>query len=101
MNYCKEGQCGIADPKGKDPSAKSCSCMAGAREENFLCLAKQAHYELLKEKMKAAFQAKIGAKMDKVASLAVETLLLSLQHKMEEDQKREAYEAKLMEIYRS
>lgn len=101
MSDCKEGQCGAAVPKEKDASAKSCPCMAGAREENFLCLAKEAHYELLKEKMKAAFQAKIGAKMDKVASLAVETLLLSLQHKMEEDQKREDYESKLMEIYRS
>ncbi len=100
MSECKTGSCCSdveCDITGEIPPVNYTNA---ERADSFLCLARQAHHELLKEKMKAAFQAKIGAKMDKVAALVVETALVAMQHKMEEDQKRETYEEKLMDIYK-
>lgn len=96
MCECKDDKCCC----NTDNDIPPVSYTNAERADDFLCMAREAHQELLIEKMKAVFDAKIGKKMDKVAALVVETALVAMQHKMEEDQVRESYEAKLMEIYK-
>lgn len=50
--------------------------------------------------MKAVFEAKIGKKMDKVAELVVNSALVYMQDKMAEEQTREQFEQKLMNIFK-
>ncbi|MDD3030484.1 MAG: hypothetical protein PHS57_09485 [Alphaproteobacteria bacterium] len=72
-----------------------------AKAEELFLLAKEAHRKLLKQKMMAAFEAKIGKKMDRVAALAVETALVYMQDKMKEKNERERFDQNLMEIFLS
>ncbi|HEU5047363.1 MAG TPA: hypothetical protein VFT64_05900 [Rickettsiales bacterium] len=69
--------------------------------EDILCLAKSAKHELLKEKMKKSFEAKIGKKLDKVAEVAVDAVLACLQQKMAAKQACEQYREDLMAAFKS
>jgi len=118
MKECESGHCSTESPRHKSSSCDcgcgcnsgcTCGCAEGGvcrcggscggnKADEFLAV---AHHELLKEKMKAAFEARIGKKMDKVANLVVETALVYMKDKMAERQSRERFEDKLMEIFRA
>ena len=66
-----------------------------------MCLAKQAKSELLKEKMKKGFEAKIGKKMDKVAEVAVEAVINCFQHEMAGKEACNDYKEKLFSAFKS
>ncbi len=66
-----------------------------------MMLAKVAHKELLIEKMKKALDAKMGAKMDKVADVAVDAALAWMKGKMAEKQAHEDFDSKLMDIFKN
>ncbi len=110
MQECKSGRCDIGASSESTSSCgcsgksscgcPACICGSKGKAEEFLCLAKSAHHELLKQKMKAVFEAKIGKKMDKVAELVVNSALVYMQDKMAEEQTREQFEQKLMNIFK-
>jgi hypothetical protein len=80
-----------------------CGCCGhgeGGKAKEFLFLAKSAHFELLKHKMKTVMEAKIGKKMDKVAELVVDTALVYMKDKMAEKQTFGDFEDKLMDIFK-
>lgn len=83
-----------------DSSAKKPSdCCTFA--EDMVCLAKQAKKELLKEKMKAVYEEKLGEKMDKVAALAVDAALACMQHQMAGKEACDTYKADLLAVIKS
>jgi len=109
MSECKSGYCDIGASSETEASGCSCGCNCGCssctcgccgKVDEFVNLAKSAHHELLKQKMKAAFEAKIGKKMDKVANVVVEAALVCMKDKMAERQAHEDFEKKLMDIFR-
>jgi len=69
--------------------------------ESFIDLAKTAKHELLKEKMKKAFEAKIGAKMDKVADVITTAAIACMQNKMAEKKAYEDLQQSLMSIFKN
>ena len=77
------------------PSGDNCTIA-----EDILCLAKSAKHELLKEKMKKSFEAKIGKKLDKVAEVAVDAVLACLQQKMAAKEGCEQYRENLMAAFK-
>ncbi len=78
---------------------KSDDCCTVAQD--ILCLAKQAKFELLKEKMKASFEAKIGKKMDKVAEVAADAVISCFQHEMAGKEACNDYKEKLLSAFKS
>jgi hypothetical protein len=105
MKECKSGHCDIEASSGDACScgcgcSSGCSCGCDGKAGEFLSLAKSAHHELLKQKMKAAFEAKIGKKMDKVAEHVVNTALIYMKDNMAEKQTYEQFERKLLDIFR-
>jgi len=64
-------------------------------------LAKCAKHELLKEKMKKHFEAKIGKKLDKVAEVVVDAVLARMQHKKADKQACEQFEEDLSSAYKA
>ena len=106
MNECTDNKCEIG--KGSCDSSAHC-CTSGRNEscchdnyaDDLVYLAKQAKKELIKEKMKAALEAKIGKKLDKVAALAVETALEWMKHKKEGKEACDKYHASLENILKS
>jgi len=106
MKECETGQCTIETPRQSKSSSCGwsgcrcgCTCSDESKADEFLDLATAAHHELLKQKMKDAFEAKIGKKMDKVADLVVDTALVYMKDAMVEQQTQEKFEDKLMEIF--
>lgn len=83
----------------------SCCCnnMGGEHEKcmELMMLAKIAHKELLIEKMKAALEAKMGKKMDKIADIAVDAALSWMKNKMSERQAHAEFDEKLMDIFKN
>jgi predicted RNA-binding protein YlxR (DUF448 family) len=69
--------------------------------EDMLCLAKQAKCELLKEKMKASFEAKIGKKMDRVADVVADAVIACFQHEMSGKEACNDYKEKLFSAFKS
>lgn len=69
--------------------------------EDLLCLAKSAKHDLLKEKMKALLEAKIGKKLDQVAAAAVDAVLAHLQHTVAQKQACKQYKENLMAAFKS
>ncbi len=114
MSGCISGQCGIGgNDETTSSGAGSCSCGCGCGKcgckSDSCCstkgceltpLAVAAHRELLKQKMKAVFENRIGRKMDKVAETVVDAVLLSLKDKMAEQTAREQLDARLMDIFK-
>jgi hypothetical protein len=80
------------------------SCSTGKKQsddcctlaEDILCLAECAKHELLKEKMKKLFDAKIGKKLDKVAEVAVEAVLACIEQKLAEKETCNSYKENLL-----
>ena len=101
MSECESGHCCHTGGSCDENDDDMLSCEYESRADDFLCLAKIAHRKLLKKKMMAAFEAKIGKKMDEVADLVVSTALVYMQDEMNEDTAREQYEAKLMDIFKA
>ncbi len=109
MKECKSGQCDIAGAGELGASYEgtcscgcgcaSCSCGCGGKIDELLSLAKDAHHELLKQKMKAVFEAKIGKKMDKVAATVVSAALVYMKDKMAEKTAHKKFEEVLMDIF--
>ena len=84
------------------------SCHTGGKSdgectlaEDMLCLAKSAKHDLLKEKMKKVFEAKIGKKLDKVAEIAVEAVLACMQQNIAAKEACDKYEENLMAALKS
>ncbi|MFA4993764.1 MAG: hypothetical protein WC521_00440 [Bdellovibrionales bacterium] len=106
MKECKSGQCEIdvSDDTGCTCGCtcgcENCTCGCCGKVDEFIGLAKSAHHELLKQKMKNVFEAKIGKKMDKVAEVVVAAALLQMKDRMSEKQAHEQFEKKLMDIFR-
>ncbi len=94
MSDCntKENSCTTETPKKSD-----CCTFA----EDMVCLAKQAKKELIKEKMKAVFEEKIGEKMDKVAELAVDAALACMQHQLAGKEACDEYKENLLAVIKS
>ena len=81
---------------------ENCCCRSCcSKEEKILHLAKCAKHELLKEKMKKHFEAKMGKKLDKIAELAVDAVLAHMQHKKAEKHACEKLEADLEAAFNS
>jgi len=68
--------------------------------EDILCLAKSAKHDLLKDKMKKVFEAKIGKKLDKIAEAGVDAVLACMQQKIAAKQACDQYKEKLMEAFK-
>ncbi|MFA5041287.1 MAG: hypothetical protein WC464_06620 [Bdellovibrionales bacterium] len=113
MTECTSGSCSLNSSGGtQSSSGGTCSCGCGAgckcgcaigKCEGKVCeffpLAIVAHQELLKEKMKKVFEAKIGRKMDQVAEVVANAALVYLKDKMTEKQLSEQYEKKIADIF--
>ena len=69
--------------------------------EDLLCLAKQAKKELLKEKMKAHFEAKKGKKLDKIAEIAVDAAIQCIEHQMAGKEACDEYKQNLQAAFKS
>jgi hypothetical protein len=97
MSECNNGSCdsGKGSCESKPSSSDGCNIA-----EDILCLAKSAKHELLKEKMKKGFEAKMGKKLDKIAEVAVDAVLACLEHKMAAKQGCEEYQAKLFAAFK-
>lgn len=79
MSCHDENTCSTGSTKEScGPEKEDCCTFA----EDVLCLAECAKHELLKEKMKKVFEARIGKKLDKVAELAVNAFLDCMEHEM-------------------
>lgn len=81
--------------RGESRSEEGCT-MA----EDLLCLAKSAKHDLLKEKMKKIFEAKIGKTLDQVAEAAVDAVLAHWQQAAAQKQACEQYREKLMAAFK-
>ncbi len=66
---------------------------------DLLKLARCAKKELLKEKMKANLEKKVGAKMDKVADLLVDAMIEEHKASGESKGRRAALEARIREVF--
>ena len=115
-NHCDSSKHEASHSHAKESCGCKCGCDCGCscgcgcdcygesfdtKADTFMALACEAHHKLLKKKMMAAFEAKIGAKMDKVANLAVDTALIYMKEHMKDIDDKQAFENKLMEIFKS
>jgi hypothetical protein len=78
MSECKDGSC---KPKQECNSEKKCSTGCEMTDK-MLCLSNQAWAELMKEKMKAAYEKHKGEKMDKMADAVVKATIEKWEVKM-------------------
>ena len=92
MNECTDNSCETENSCHTGPQSGECTIA-----EDLLCLAKSAKHDLLKDKMKKIFEAKIGKKLDKVAEVAVDAVLACMQQKIAAKEACESYSEKLME----
>ncbi|GJQ59104.1 MAG: hypothetical protein D8M57_04785 [Candidatus Scalindua sp. AMX11] len=83
------------------PCKKKSGCKAGDGHcvDDLLKIVNCAKKQLLKEKMKANLEKKIGAKLDKVADLLVDTMLEEYKAGSECKERRDALKKKLSEIF--
>jgi hypothetical protein len=68
--------------------------------EKSLRLVKCAKHDLLKDKMKKLLEAKIGKRLDKVAEVAVDAILLKMDHKMAQKDMYEKLEDDLIAAWK-
>ena len=84
---CEDSKCGCGS---------ECSCDSGSSKAGMIMgLANEAWAELMKEKMKAAFEKIKGDKMDKVAQIGVEACMAYWGNKMKDKASFEEFEEKL------
>ena len=85
------------------------SCDSGVKKsegecnvaEDLLCLANQAWMELMKEKIKKSFEAKLGKKMDKTADVVADASIACWESKMAGKQACNDYKEKLFATFKS
>jgi len=99
MSDCKtdascDAQKGSCD-SGQKPAGNECNIA-----QDLLCLAKQAKHELLQEKMKKVFEAKMGKKLDSIADVAVDAMIACMEHKMAEKAACSNYQEKLFAAFK-
>lgn len=79
---------------------KRCDIKPGCLSvDDMLCLVHCAKKKLLKEKIMANLETKIGTKLDKVADLLVDTMLEEYKAGAESKERREVLKKKLSEIF--
>jgi hypothetical protein len=88
-----EGQC---DCQSNDSCCSQQSMLGG-----LIYLAKEAKYELLKEKIKRKLESSMGKKLDQMADVAVEAFLESWKGKKEMKSRWQELEEKLEKIFES
>ena len=102
---CKTKECPL-DKGGKcaiDTSCKKKSkCDKGGSHgtSDMMNLTKCAKKELLKEKIKANLEKKIGAKLDKIADLLVDAMLEEYRSSMEGKARNSALDNNIREVFR-
>lgn len=92
---CSQSSCS----GGSCCSGGGCSCGCGAEENcpggDLYDAAKHAKKCLLKEKIKARLESKMGKKLDQMADMAVEILLAKWEMKKQKEEKMSSMTAKL------
>ena len=84
---CEDSKCG-----------SECSCDSGSSKAGMIMgLANEAWTELMKEKMKKAYEKEIGAKMDSIAKIGVEACIAFWGNKMKDKASFDEFEEKLRE----
>ena len=102
---CKTKECPL-DKGGKCSSDTSCKkkskCDKGGSHgtSDMMNLTKCAKKELLKEKIKANLEKKIGAKLDKIADLLVDAMLEEYRSSMEGKARNSALDNSIREVFR-
>jgi hypothetical protein len=113
-NQCSGGQCQMGHPHemahGQECSGpmgqSSCACHGGhgmGSEMDHLMelkeMAKNAKHCLLKDKIKARLETKIGKKLDKMADLAVEMMMAKWKMKQEKQERKGMMMEKMKSIW--
>lgn len=113
MEECKSGACcGLHNHEADchEGHEHACGCHCGPAHPPHECgpkckhleeLVEHAKHELLKDKMKAVFEARIGKKLDKVAELAVGKFIECMLSKLTEEQDHKQFEEQLQDIYKN
>ncbi len=100
MSECKtEESCETSKGSCDTPNKSSSDCCTVAQD--FLCLAKQAKKELMKEKMKAAFEKKLGKKMEALADVATDAVIACFEHEMAGRDACNNYKENLLKAFKS
>lgn len=94
---CHENSCETENSCDRGENRREEGCTMA---EDLLCLAKSAKHDLLKEKMKKIFEAKIGKKLDQVAEVAVDAVLAHWQQTAAQKQACEQYKEKLTAAFK-
>jgi hypothetical protein len=81
------------------PNSEQEECSHSMAEE-MMGFVKCAKHDLLKDKMKKLLEAKIGKRLDEVASVAVDAILAKMEHKIVQKNACEQYEDDLMEAWK-
>jgi len=92
MSECHDNTCETGNTCHESTQSDACTFA-----EDLLCLAKSAKHDLLKEKMKKIFEAKIGKKLDKIAEAGVDAVLACMQQKIAAQQACDQYKQNLMD----
>lgn len=90
-------ECNTNNQSCDAPKASEGGCTLA---EDLLCLAKCAKHELIKDKMKAHLEAKMGKTLDKLALAAVEAMLACLDNKMSGKQACDKYQAAIQAAFK-
>jgi len=80
---------------GKESCCETECCEGQSKAKMMMYLANEAWSELLKDKMKAAYEKSIGDKMNKIAHISVEACIAYWGNKMKESSSWEEFEEKL------
>ncbi len=87
-----------------DESHEKCGMCGEGHHKDYVSaliwLAYSAKKELLKEKMKANLEAKVGKKLDEVANIAVDAMIDKYKGMRECGKKRDEFEERLKDIFR-
>ncbi len=92
----KGGKC--SDDKGCSKKSK-CDKGGGHKISKMMDLTRCAKKELLKEKIKANLEKKMGSKLDKIADLLVDAMLEEYKSSMEGKTQRSALEKNIREVF--
>ena len=91
---CEEKSCCESNKESECCSEKSC-CEDDSKGKMMMEIANEAWTELMKDKMKAAYEKAKGDKMDKVAHISVEACMAYWANKMKSQAAWEEFEEKL------
>ena len=96
---CEEQGCGCEESKGSCQSGcgceGSCSCESKSMAGMIMNLANEAWMELMKEKMKHAYEKATGDKMNKIAQVGIEACIAYWGNQMKDKSSYDEFEEKL------